>query len=69
MHLVCKTGTAIQVQNDIFTLTPGQSIHTESSYKYDSADLLRMARSAGFEPVGQWTDSRDWFAVYLLRAV
>ena len=68
MHLVCKTGTAIQVQNDIFTLTPGQSIHTESSYKYDSADLLRMARSAGFEPVGQWTDSRDWFAVYLLRA-
>lgn len=69
MHLVCKTGTDIQIQNEGITLTAGQSIHTESSYKYDSADFLRMARTAGFEPVAQWADSREWFAVYLLRAV
>lgn len=68
MHLICKTDTDVRVQDDRFTLQTGQSIHTESSYKYDSADFLKLARTAGFEPIAQWTDAREWFAVYLLRA-
>jgi L-histidine N-alpha-methyltransferase len=69
MHLVCKQDTRVRVGQDQFPLAAGQSIHTESSYKYDPDSFLRLARAAGFEPVARWTDPRQWFAVYLLRAV
>lgn len=68
MHLVCKRDTRVRVAGEYFDLAVGQSIHTESSYKYSHEQLLRLARRAGFEPVAQWTDPRQWFAVHLLRA-
>ncbi|HEX9164209.1 MAG TPA: L-histidine N(alpha)-methyltransferase [Thermoanaerobaculia bacterium] len=45
----------------------GEMIHTENSYKYDESDLLRLASDSGFEIVGQWIDSRRWFADVLMR--
>lgn len=69
MHLVCKRDTRIRVGKELFVLAAGQSIHTESSYKYAPDTFLELARAAGFEPVAHWTDPKDWFAVHLLRAV
>lgn len=47
----------------------GESIHTESSYKftYETVDLL--ARQSQFSLVRQWTDRRRWFGANLLIAV
>jgi dimethylhistidine N-methyltransferase len=46
----------------------GESIHTESSYKYQPGQPEAMLAAAGFTPVESWTDPRGWFAVCLGRA-
>lgn len=46
----------------------GETIHTESSYKYRRDDVEAMMERAGFAPAGRWTDERGWFAVYLGQA-
>jgi dimethylhistidine N-methyltransferase len=43
----------------------GETIHTESSYKYRPGQPEEMLARAGFEPAGCWTDERGWFAVCL----
>lgn len=69
MHLVCQRDTVVRIADERFMLMAGQSIHTESSYKYSPAAFLKLARAAGFEPVTQWTDPRQWFAVHLLKVL
>jgi dimethylhistidine N-methyltransferase len=48
---------------------PGESIHTENSYKYARGAPQAMLAEAGFAPVESWTDAQGWFAVCLGRAV
>ncbi len=43
----------------------GESIHTESSYKFTSASLQHLFESAGFAVTKTWNDERNWFAVTL----
>lgn len=43
-----------------------ETIHTESSYKFDRDDVARLAARNGYRIGGQWTDSLDRFAVTLL---
>lgn len=68
MHLVCTRATEVRAGELRRRLEAGDSIHTESSYKYDPEAFHDLAREAGLEPVDHWTDSRGWFAVHLLRA-
>lgn len=68
MHLVCVRDTRVRVGKKHFNLSKGESIHTENSYKYAPDSFVAMASTVGFEPVTYWTDSRQWFAVHLLRA-
>ena len=49
-----------------FAFRPGESIHTENSYKYDEASIRRIAEAGGFDVKRIWTDSRNWFADALL---
>ena len=46
----------------------GERIWTESSYKYEPADVDAMGRSAGFVTTEQWIDEDAGFALTLLRA-
>jgi dimethylhistidine N-methyltransferase len=46
----------------------GESIHTESSYKYAPGHAEAMLSDAGFDPESIWTDPKGWFAVCLARA-
>ena len=50
-------------------LEDGESIWTESSYKYTAEGLIAQLEHAGFEPVAQWIDRGDAFALTLARAV
>lgn len=44
----------------------GERIHTESSYKYDDADIARLAAANQFELRKTWTDRASRFALHLL---
>lgn len=38
---------------------PGETIWTESSYKFEPAELVSLAKQSGFTPEDQWID-REW---------
>jgi len=44
----------------------GESIHTESSYKFDDDDVVALAGSGNFTVRKTWTDRAERFGVYLL---
>lgn len=46
----------------------GEPIHTENSYKYDSADLDRLAARTGFQRTRTWLDSGRQFSSNLFVA-
>lgn len=41
----------------------GESLHTESSYKYSLEGFRQLLERAGFGRVRSWTDERGWFLV------
>jgi len=47
----------------------GESIWTESSYKYQPADLVVMLEGAGFRLLEQWIEREGGFALTLVEAV
>jgi dimethylhistidine N-methyltransferase len=57
-------GLALQV--DFYE---GETIHTESSYKYDFSQLESLAKSSGFESVGTWLDQNERFSCNLWIAI
>ncbi len=67
MHLEARSPQAIRLGHRAFAFAPGETIHTENSYKYTPAEFESLAGAAGFEPDGFWTDSRGLFGVHLLR--
>jgi L-histidine N-alpha-methyltransferase len=48
------------------TFARGESIHTESSYKFDEEDIASLASRTGFSLTKTWTDRTNRFALYLL---
>jgi uncharacterized SAM-dependent methyltransferase len=50
-------------------LEDGEAIWTESSYKYTAEGLIAQLEHSGFEPVAQWIDRGDAFALTLARSV
>ena len=69
MHLVSLTRQRVRIPGAGLDLTfePGDTIWTESSYKYRADDLGSRLADAGYARVEQWTD--DGFALTLARAV
>jgi L-histidine N-alpha-methyltransferase len=46
----------------------GETIHTESSYKFDPAQIADLAAGTGFTPRRTWTDAARRFGSHLLVA-
>jgi dimethylhistidine N-methyltransferase len=67
MHLVSRREQAVQLGGCRIRFARGESIHTESSHKYELAGFAALARSAGFEVERVWTDPARLFSVQLLR--
>ena len=61
MHLVSleKQSVTISGAGCYVDFEPGETIWTESSQKFDSAELVQCANQTGFIPLGQWID-REW---------
>lgn len=66
MHLESLEDQTVCVGGVPIELDRGETIWTESSYKYDRARLDMLASAAGFEITRLWTDARDQFWVALL---
>ncbi len=71
MHLESRIPQAVQIPSLDLNLCfrPGETIHTENSYKYRPGQAEALLESADFTAEHTWTDDRGWFAVHLARAV
>jgi L-histidine N-alpha-methyltransferase len=69
MHLVSKEAQIVRVGGDFIDFEKGESIWTESSYKYDRARLEELVETAGFRIRKLWTNSKRQFWVAYLDAV
>jgi L-histidine N-alpha-methyltransferase len=70
MHLVSTRAQRVRIESlDLeVAFAAGESIHTESSYKYDEATLDALAQDCGFRRTNLWTDAQHRFADVLLIA-
>ncbi len=69
MHLVSLTHQVVHIGDDELSFKLGESIWTESSYKYTLAEFAQLAASAGFTVERVWTDARQLFSVQYLRVI
>jgi dimethylhistidine N-methyltransferase len=69
MHLIAKKPQTVHVLGKSFAFRAGESIHTESSYKYSLERFTALARGSGWEPQASWTDAEKQFSVHALVAV
>jgi len=71
MHIVSTVDQVVPIESlrlDV-SFSQGETIHTESSYKFSRDDIHRLAHDAGFELQHVWTDAKQRFACHLLRCV
>jgi dimethylhistidine N-methyltransferase len=51
------------------TFTPGETIHTENSYKFTAESVEKLLQSADFAISSSWQDAKGLFAVTLATAI
>jgi len=69
MHIKSKTDQFINLSGckESIPIRKGESIHTESSYKYNRQKIEKLASRSGFLVEQIFTDDRNWFDLVLLR--
>lgn len=68
MHVVSLADQVVRVAGTRIGFEAGETIWTESSYKYDEARLDAVVGSAGFRVRERWTDGGGRFWVVFLEA-
>jgi L-histidine N-alpha-methyltransferase len=70
MHLVSARSQQARIAHAGLTVSfeAGETIWTESSYKYRPAGIVEMLQRAGFSRLDQWVDSAGGFALTLVEA-
>jgi dimethylhistidine N-methyltransferase len=69
MHLLSLREQSIHLGNTTINFAKGESIWTESSYKFNLDEFEGIAATAGFNVERAWTDEQQWFSVqYLVTA-
>lgn len=66
MHLVSTRRQIVRCGNIRFIFEEGETIHTENSYKYCDTEFRAVARLAGLESGGIWTDAGRNFSMHYL---
>ena len=69
MRLLSLREQSIRLNNMTIRFKKGESIWTESSYKYNLDEFEELATASGFRVAQVWTDARQWFSVQYLVAV
>ncbi|CAB1274946.1 L-histidine N(alpha)-methyltransferase [Candidatus Nitrosacidococcus tergens] len=66
MHLVSQKKQTVSIGEYIFEFQAGETMHTESSYKYSVDDFQKLAQAAGFYPKQVWVGEEALFSVHYL---
>ena len=67
LHLVSLREQEVHIGENSTLFRKGESIWTESSYKFNLDEFERMAAKAGFRVKRVWTDRQNWFSVQYLE--
>lgn len=67
MHLISRADQTAAVGHVKIVFVDGESVHTESSYKYTADEFTRLAQSAGWQLERSWMGRDKLFGVHLLR--
>jgi uncharacterized SAM-dependent methyltransferase len=68
MHLISHKAQTVRILGRSFAFRAGESIHTESSYKYSLDRFVALAQGSGWQPPASWTDAEGMFSVHALVA-
>jgi len=68
MHLVSRNAQQVDLLDQTIRFDAGESIHTESSYKYSIERFQNLAHSSGWKARNAWTDEQTMFSVHALTA-
>jgi dimethylhistidine N-methyltransferase len=70
-YLIAERGMLVPIDGLGITvrLRTAETIHTESSFKFDANDVMRLAARGGFRVERVWTDDERRFAVSLLTVL
>lgn len=69
MHLVSLQQQDVKINDNFFSFTEGESIHTESSHKFTVSELQQMAQKSGWRIHNSWLDDQKLFSLNLLQAM
>ncbi len=68
MHLKSLHAQTAHVEGEAFAFARGETIHTESSYKYAPDEFRALAEDAGWRSVACWQDARALFSLHYLES-
>jgi uncharacterized SAM-dependent methyltransferase len=63
MHLLSLRNQSVRIDRERIDFTEGESIFTESSYKYTISDFENLAGEAGYHLERAWLDPKRLFSV------
>lgn len=66
MHLESLRSQRVHVAGHLIDFEKGETIHTESSYKFTPARFEALATRTNFKKLRLWTDEAQSFGIYLL---
>jgi uncharacterized SAM-dependent methyltransferase len=66
MHLRSRGDQVVDLGGVTVALADGETIHTESSYKYSVPGFQALAARAGFAPAASWVDERNLFSIHYM---
>jgi dimethylhistidine N-methyltransferase len=68
MYLVSDVQQTVRCNGSRIEFAPGETIHTENSYKYTVEGFAGLAASAGLSLMQSWLDDEQLFSVHYLEA-
>jgi dimethylhistidine N-methyltransferase len=68
MHLQAMRDIAFTVAGENFTMSEGETIHTENSHKFTRRSANTLLLAGGWAPKKRWTDEQGRFSLILAEA-
>ncbi|MFT7561937.1 MAG: putative SAM-dependent methyltransferase, partial [Flavobacteriales bacterium] len=68
MHLISLDYQRYELAGEEIVFSPGESIHTENSYKYAPNEFQTLTAQAGWETEQLWLAKDDMFSTFLLKS-
>jgi L-histidine N-alpha-methyltransferase len=68
MHLKSTDQQLVRWPGGERLFVPGQTIHTENSYKWEPGSFTKLLTDAGFSQAEHFTDPQGWFSLFWAKA-